>query len=61
MKKVGIIGSGNVGQALAKGFVEMQAAQGNGSLYNDFYNNKPMLGKIKLTDFAKCHGGSRFR
>lgn len=38
---------------IAKGFIEMQAAQGNGSLYEDFYRNKPILGKVKLEDFAK--------
>jgi uncharacterized protein YbjT (DUF2867 family) len=38
---------------VAKGFIEMQAAQGNGSLYQDFYKNKPVMGKVKLTDFAK--------
>ncbi|WP_130734040.1 NAD(P)H-binding protein [Flavobacterium sp. J27] len=38
---------------VAKGFVEMQAAQESGILYKDFYKNKPVLGKIKLTDFAQ--------
>lgn len=38
---------------IANGFVEMQAAQGNGTLYEDFYRHKPILGKVKLTDFAK--------
>jgi len=38
---------------VAKGFVEMQAAQGSGTLYEDYYRNKPTLGKIKLADFAK--------
>lgn len=38
---------------IAKGFVEMQAAQGNGSLYEDYYRNKPVLGKVKIKDFAK--------
>lgn len=38
---------------VAKGFIEMQAAQGNGMLYEDFFKNKPILGKTKLTDFAK--------
>ncbi len=37
----------------AKGLVEMQAAQGNGSLYEDYYLNKSILGKVKLADFAK--------
>lgn len=38
---------------IAKGFVEMQAAQGSGSLYDDYYRNKPVMGKVKLADFAK--------
>jgi uncharacterized protein YbjT (DUF2867 family) len=38
---------------IANGFVEMQAAQGNGSLYEDYYRNKPTLGKVKLVNFAK--------
>lgn len=38
---------------IAQGFVEMQAAQGDGSLYEDYYRNKPTLGKVKLTDYTK--------
>lgn len=38
---------------VAKGFIEMQAAQESGVLYEDFYKNKPHLGKVKMTDFAK--------
>ena len=38
---------------IANGFVEMQAAQGNGNLYEDYYRNKPTLGKVKLVNFAK--------
>ena len=38
---------------IAKGMVEMQAAQQSGSLYEDYYRNKPALGKVKLADFAK--------
>ena len=38
---------------IAKGFVDMQAAQGDGTLYENYYRNKPILGKVKLTDFAK--------
>jgi uncharacterized protein YbjT (DUF2867 family) len=37
----------------AKGYVEMNVGVRDGSLYEDFYNNKPQLGKVKLTDFAK--------
>lgn len=38
---------------VAKGLVEMQAAQGNGSLYEHYIQNKPTLGNVKLADFAK--------
>lgn len=38
---------------VAKGFVEMQASQGSGLLYEDYYRHKPFLGKITLADFAK--------
>jgi uncharacterized protein YbjT (DUF2867 family) len=37
----------------AKGFVEMNAARGNGILYEDYYQNRPVLGKTKVKDFAK--------
>ncbi|GAA4312607.1 NmrA family NAD(P)-binding protein [Mucilaginibacter gynuensis] len=38
---------------IAKGFVEMQASQGSGLLYEDYYQHKPVLGKVKLADFAR--------
>jgi hypothetical protein len=38
---------------IAKGFMEMNAARRGGVLYEDYYLNKPTLGKIKLRDFAK--------
>ena len=38
---------------IAHGFVELQHSQGTGELYEDYYRNKPELGKIKLADFAK--------
>jgi uncharacterized protein YbjT (DUF2867 family) len=38
---------------IANGFIQMQAAQRDGSLYEDFYRNKPTFGKVKLADFAK--------
>ncbi|MEP6806252.1 MAG: NAD(P)H-binding protein [Flavobacterium sp.] len=38
---------------IANGFVEMQSAQRSGTLYEDYNRNKPILGKVKLTDFAK--------
>jgi uncharacterized protein YbjT (DUF2867 family) len=37
----------------AKGFVEMNAARRGGVLYKDYDRHKPMLGRVKLTDFAK--------
>lgn len=45
----------NIGfnEQVAAGFVELQASQGTGQLYEDYYRNKPTLGKVKLGDFAK--------
>jgi uncharacterized protein YbjT (DUF2867 family) len=45
----------NIGfnEQVAKGFVEFQASQRSGALYEDYYRHKPVLGKVKLTDFAK--------
>jgi len=37
----------------AKGFVEMNASRFRGEMYKDYNRNKPVLGKVKLTDFAK--------
>lgn len=37
---------------IANGFIEMQAAQRNGSLYEDYNRNRPGFGKGKLTDYA---------
>jgi len=38
---------------IANGFIAMQTAQENGSLYEDYYRHQPVLGKVKLADFAK--------
>ena len=38
---------------IAQGFVEMQAAQGSGTLYEDYYRHPPRLGSVKFKDFAK--------
>ena len=38
---------------IAAGLVEMNAAGSSGKLFEDYYRNKPTLGKIKLTEFAK--------
>lgn len=48
----GMLGAG-VNPQLANGLVEMQASQRGGLLFEDYYRNKPILGKVKLTDFAK--------
>ena len=48
----GMIASGMNSQ-VAKGFVEMNASAVSGALYEDYYCNKPILGKVKLKDFAK--------
>lgn len=38
---------------VAHGFVELQASQGTGALYEDYYRHRPTLGKVKLAEFAK--------
>jgi uncharacterized protein YbjT (DUF2867 family) len=38
---------------IAAGFVEMNAAQHSGILFEDYYRNKPTLGKVKIADYAK--------
>jgi uncharacterized protein YbjT (DUF2867 family) len=38
---------------IANGLVEMNAGRRSGVLDEDYHRNKPTLGKIKLTDFAK--------
>ena len=40
-------------EQVAKGFVETQASQRSGILYEDYYQHQPVLGKVKLADFAK--------
>jgi len=40
-------------EQVAKGFVETQASQGSGVLYEDYNIHQPILGKVKLADFAK--------
>jgi uncharacterized protein YbjT (DUF2867 family) len=42
-----------VNPKIAKGMVEMQASQRSGLLFEDYYRNLPVLGKIKLADFAR--------
>lgn len=38
---------------IAAGLVEMYASQQSGVLMEDYYRNKPAMGKVKVTDFAK--------
>jgi uncharacterized protein YbjT (DUF2867 family) len=38
---------------IAEGFLEIQASQGSGLLYEDYYQHRPVLGKVKLADFTK--------
>jgi uncharacterized protein YbjT (DUF2867 family) len=38
---------------LAAGFVEMNASTHTGHLFEDYYRNRPVLGKVKMKDFAK--------
>ena len=38
---------------IAQGYIEMKAAQGTKVLYEDYYKNRPILGKTKFADFAK--------
>ena len=50
--KNGMIAAG-INPAIAQGLVEMNAARRSGVLYEDYQRNKPVLGKVKLTDFIK--------
>jgi len=45
--------AGGMDPQIAAGFVEMNASMQSGRLYEDYYLNRPTLGKVKLTDFAK--------
>jgi uncharacterized protein YbjT (DUF2867 family) len=48
----GMISSG-MNPKIAKGFIEMNEGRRGGVLYEDYYRNKPTLGKTKLREFAK--------
>jgi uncharacterized protein YbjT (DUF2867 family) len=48
----GMIAAG-MNPLIAAGMVEMNASTQSGALYEDYYRNKPTLGRVKLTDFAK--------
>ena len=47
----GLIKAG-MNPVITKGFVDMNTGRRN-TLYEDYYRNKPVLGKVKMTDFAK--------
>lgn len=42
-----------VNEWIAMGLVQMQKAQGDGSLYEDFYRTKPVFGKARFSEFAE--------
>jgi uncharacterized protein YbjT (DUF2867 family) len=48
----GMIATG-MNSKIAAGLVEMNANINNGTIYEDYYQNKPTLGKTKLKVFAK--------
>jgi len=45
--------NGGVNPQFAVGMTEMNAARRTGALFEDYDQHKPILGKIKLTDYAK--------
>jgi uncharacterized protein YbjT (DUF2867 family) len=45
--------SAGMNPVIAGGFIEMFAAQHSGLLMEDYYRNKPVLGKVKMKDFSK--------
>ena len=42
-----------VQESFAQSFTEMNASIHNGKFYEDYYRNKPTLGKVKMKEFAK--------
>ena len=38
---------------IAKGLVEMNASRRENVLYEDYFQNRPVLGNVKFNDFAK--------
>lgn len=48
----GMIAAG-MNPQVANGLTEMNAARRTGTLFDDYYKNKPVLGQVKLADFAK--------
>jgi len=45
--------SAGMNPKIARGLVEMNASGQNGVLYEDYYRNRPTLGKVKLAEYAK--------
>ena len=37
----------------AQGFTEQNTAKQTETLYKNYYQNSPIMGKVKITDFAK--------
>jgi uncharacterized protein YbjT (DUF2867 family) len=48
----GMIAAG-MNPQVAAGMVEMNAGMNNGVLYEDYFRNRPTLGKAKLAEYAK--------
>ena len=48
----GMISAG-MNPKVAAGLVEMNASTNTGDLYEDYFRNRPTLGKVKLTEYAK--------
>ena len=40
-------------ETIAAALVEMQESMHNGELYKDYYLNRPALGKVKMSDYAR--------
>lgn len=38
---------------IAQGFIGMQASQGTGALYDDYYRHRPTLGTVRFANFAQ--------
>jgi uncharacterized protein YbjT (DUF2867 family) len=50
--KEGLVAAG-LKPFIADGMVEMYASRHSGRLSEDYYRNRPVLGRVKMTDFAK--------
>jgi hypothetical protein len=45
--------AGGMPPSVAAAMTEMQATQRSGALSRDYYRHRPVLGRVKLADFAK--------